>query len=208
MSREYRHVGKLLPTSPLKSHCRAPTSRAQFHWAFGKYGASRFDQERATLAASLEVLAIADREPAAGGQPPTFGLSTLAWAAYLLPGTARLANTEIKQLGGTGMALIDCPECGHRVSDKAATCPSCGFGIAMARETAAAGQELTTVQHTTKRLKTHSLISFLIGAFGTLLLLGGLFGQAPGIFAAGFLIAFVGLGWFTFTQVRVWWHHG
>lgn len=28
------------------------------------------------------------------------------------------------------MALIKCPECGHRVSDKAATCPSCGVAIA------------------------------------------------------------------------------
>jgi rubrerythrin len=24
------------------------------------------------------------------------------------------------------MALIDCPECGHQVSDAAETCPSCG----------------------------------------------------------------------------------
>ncbi|MGN0282793.1 MAG: zinc ribbon domain-containing protein [Prevotella sp.] len=28
------------------------------------------------------------------------------------------------------MAIIKCPECGHQVSDKAATCPSCGVGIA------------------------------------------------------------------------------
>lgn len=28
------------------------------------------------------------------------------------------------------MALIKCPECGHQVSDKAATCPSCGVAIA------------------------------------------------------------------------------
>ena len=27
------------------------------------------------------------------------------------------------------MAIIKCPECGHQVSDKAATCPSCGVGI-------------------------------------------------------------------------------
>lgn len=31
------------------------------------------------------------------------------------------------------MALIDCPECNHRVSDQALACPSCGFGIAMQR---------------------------------------------------------------------------
>jgi len=28
------------------------------------------------------------------------------------------------------MAIIKCPECGHQVSDKAATCPSCGIEIA------------------------------------------------------------------------------
>ncbi|MGM9702809.1 MAG: zinc ribbon domain-containing protein [Prevotella sp.] len=28
------------------------------------------------------------------------------------------------------MAIIKCPECGHQVSDKAASCPSCGVGIA------------------------------------------------------------------------------
>ncbi len=28
------------------------------------------------------------------------------------------------------MAIIKCPECGHQVSDKAATCPSCGVSIA------------------------------------------------------------------------------
>lgn len=28
------------------------------------------------------------------------------------------------------MALINCPECGHQVSDKAATCPNCGVAIA------------------------------------------------------------------------------
>jgi uncharacterized membrane protein YdbT with pleckstrin-like domain len=27
------------------------------------------------------------------------------------------------------MALIQCPECGHRISDKAKTCPSCGFDL-------------------------------------------------------------------------------
>ena len=28
------------------------------------------------------------------------------------------------------MALIACPECGHKVSDTAQTCPSCGLGLA------------------------------------------------------------------------------
>ena len=28
------------------------------------------------------------------------------------------------------MALINCPECGHQVSDQAKTCPHCGIEIA------------------------------------------------------------------------------
>ncbi|ONG55806.1 hypothetical protein BKE38_08450 [Pseudoroseomonas deserti] len=28
------------------------------------------------------------------------------------------------------MALMTCPECSHRVSDKALACPSCGYPIA------------------------------------------------------------------------------
>ena len=31
------------------------------------------------------------------------------------------------------MALIKCPECGHDVSDTAASCPSCGYGIKKAK---------------------------------------------------------------------------
>ena len=27
------------------------------------------------------------------------------------------------------MALIDCRECGHRISDKATTCPNCGAPV-------------------------------------------------------------------------------
>ena len=27
------------------------------------------------------------------------------------------------------MSLINCPECQHTVSDKAAACPNCGFGV-------------------------------------------------------------------------------
>ena len=31
------------------------------------------------------------------------------------------------------MALINCPECGRQVSDKAAACPDCGYPIASAK---------------------------------------------------------------------------
>ncbi len=34
------------------------------------------------------------------------------------------------------MALIDCPDCGHRVSPRAPTCPNCGAPIAATGRTA------------------------------------------------------------------------
>ena len=40
------------------------------------------------------------------------------------------------------MALIQCPECSIQVSDKAISCPSCGFPIA-AQNKAIAGHEIT-----------------------------------------------------------------
>lgn len=39
------------------------------------------------------------------------------------------------------MALIDCPECGHRVSTAAKACPACGFPVAEGGATAAFGAE-------------------------------------------------------------------
>lgn len=33
-------------------------------------------------------------------------------------------------MDGIDMALLDCPECQHRVSDRAMACPSCGYPLA------------------------------------------------------------------------------
>src|SRR2546430_934763 len=37
------------------------------------------------------------------------------------------------QTGGNQVALIDCPECKKRISDKAAACPDCGAPIQASR---------------------------------------------------------------------------
>ena len=39
------------------------------------------------------------------------------------------------------MALIDCPECGHRVSTAAKACPACGFPVAESGTNTSAGTE-------------------------------------------------------------------
>ena len=41
----------------------------------------------------------------------------------------RWYNMGIILRRGIFMALIKCPECGKEISDKAASCPNCGFPI-------------------------------------------------------------------------------
>lgn len=51
------------------------------------------------------------------------------------------------------MALIECPECGKKISDKAATCPNCGFPITTMATTNEAEENKET-QEQTKELTT------------------------------------------------------
>lgn len=104
------------------------------------------------------------------------------------------------------MAIITCAECGGKVSDKADTCPHCGAPVSRAKETAAAGQTITTVQQTSKKLKMHTLISLSIGIIGFLMVIGTASAeQEPS--ALGSLMALVGFVWFIVTRFRIWWHH-
>ena len=103
------------------------------------------------------------------------------------------------------MALIKCSECGNSVSDKAVTCPHCGAPISRAKETAAAGQALTTVQQTSKKLKAELLLAIGLASFGFLLL--WLEGSSSQYGAIGGGLAAVGLLWFLITRIRIWWHH-
>lgn len=104
------------------------------------------------------------------------------------------------------MALIKCSECGGQVSDKAASCPHCGAPISRAKETSAAGQELTTIQQTSKKLKLHTVLSVLIAVIGIIVLFGDSDAEGHGA-SFGALLAIGGLTWFFVTRIRIWWHH-
>jgi hypothetical protein len=107
------------------------------------------------------------------------------------------------------MALIACPECTKQVADSALSCPNCGFAIASARETRAAGAPLTTIQETSKKFKIHTIISVLAIIIGVVWLVGVPNAAEQGgesSFIAPLLI-FAGLVWFIVTKIRIWWHH-
>ncbi len=69
------------------------------------------------------------------------------------------------------MALIDCPECGHRVSDKAASCPSCGVGIRRFIEADSSDDQATTIRQIIDKLQNHSVGTVLIAVFGVSVLM-------------------------------------
>ncbi len=46
------------------------------------------------------------------------------------------------------MAMIKCPECGHDVSDKAASCPNCGYGVAANRPDGTVSIKMTVISQT------------------------------------------------------------
>jgi len=108
------------------------------------------------------------------------------------------------------MALVECRECGERVSDLAAACPHCGAPVAA--DGRAAGTALTTTQATSKQLKVHTLISVLAIIVGLVWFLVAINGEdatkTDGRSVVPAILLFFGLLGYVVTRVRVWWHHG
>lgn len=104
------------------------------------------------------------------------------------------------------MALINCTECNHEVSDKAAACPKCGAPIASARETAAAGTTLNTVQKTSKKFKLQSAFSTILIIVGIVWVFNSSQSEQTETGYPGLMLV-VGLVWFIVNRLRIWWHH-
>ena len=109
------------------------------------------------------------------------------------------------------MALISCSECGHKVSDKAAACPSCGNPLGDAvpgpivTERRSGGQTaveapVQTIERTSKKYKGAMLTGGIGIVLGLLLFMGG--AQVLG----GLLMA-AGLIYYIYGRWGAWWHH-
>ena len=108
------------------------------------------------------------------------------------------------------MALINCPECGNQVSDKAQSCPNCGVVIAGEKESKGSGTALTTVQDTSKKLKLQSLIAALCIIVGVIVAISAASASTNSSGGSTFasIIIIAGFIWFVITRIRIWWHHG
>lgn len=100
------------------------------------------------------------------------------------------------------MALVSCPECSSRVSERAASCPQCGAGVAGSR---------FHVEMTSKRLKVHQALAGLTTLVGIIWLFAGCSAameqESEGPLIAPMIVLTIGLLWVIVTRVRVWWNH-
>jgi uncharacterized membrane protein YvbJ len=106
------------------------------------------------------------------------------------------------------MALVSCPECNRKVSDRATACPQCGCPIS--QTSMQVGTE-KPIELTAKRFKLISLFSVLAVIFGLLLVV---LSTATTTSERGVPIAMVGSFLFIFglisfiiNRIRIWWHH-
>src|SRR5436190_23316763 len=98
------------------------------------------------------------------------------------------------------MALVQCGECGNKVSDKAVSCPQCGNPIAARSDIEGTGAPLMTTQVTAKKFQLQKLKATLM-TLGRLLCFAfqnPLVGIVGGFFLLGglvWLFVTVMLGW-------------
>ena len=97
------------------------------------------------------------------------------------------------------MAIIECPECGAQISDRAGNCPACGYPIAsqVRRRGWDNDVQVVTIQRTRKRYKLMSLAGSVLMILGAFAMMGG---AGSGMFTAGIMIALL-------TRILIWWHH-
>ena len=107
------------------------------------------------------------------------------------------------------MALIVCPECDQRISDRAAACPSCGYPINENRK------NTQVIEQTGKKWKIHRILASILCVIGIIIILPMIepdplanvnisLGQV--IVGMGFMGA--GLIWLVFAGFFAWWYHG
>ena len=108
------------------------------------------------------------------------------------------------------MALIKCPECGTDVSDRAESCPKCGYPIAGGGSTQAHAGKIQTIEQTSKRYKLQQMLSTLLIIGSVIVIIAGSSGNEPSSGALRFGVqgVLVGLIWFIVVRFMTWWHHG
>lgn len=108
------------------------------------------------------------------------------------------------------MALINCKECGKKVSDAANNCPYCGIVVAGISDQKAAGTPIVTTQETAKKFKLHIIFAYLLffgGCIGTWNMSAAESANEDPLFIIFRIMFVIGFFLYIYTKIRIWWHH-
>lgn len=115
------------------------------------------------------------------------------------------------------MALINCPECGTQVSDRAPACPNCAYPLRSGGSGAPASsspsqmrdERAQVIEQTSKKWKGHQLLGAALLVIGTVTCFGGAAEEGGGgtTVTVGTIMATVGLLWFIVARFGAWWYH-
>ena len=123
---------------------------------------------------------------------------------------------------GSAMALINCPECGKPVSDRALSCPSCAYPTGQVDSAEAEGKErekwrglqrifavywILGVALLLLSIPLMSIGAFALSAMSPMAMLVAVPGQTVVYGTAGVLFVVGGVG-FLMARVGAWWHRG
>ncbi|GAC08085.1 zinc ribbon domain-containing protein [Paraglaciecola chathamensis] len=101
------------------------------------------------------------------------------------------------------MALIDCPSCNKKVSDKAEECNHCGFALGQASEEDIARKRNLQKYLKSQKIQTQSMIAMLmfVTGFGFMYWGGAVPGELQYNIAVG--VAVIGFVWYIVNRVRL-----
>lgn len=101
------------------------------------------------------------------------------------------------------MALIDCPGCGKKISDKASTCQHCNFAVGQASPEDIARKNSLKKYLKRQSIQNQSMLAMLlfVGGFG-FMYWGGTT-QDDVQFKIAFATATIGFAWYIINRVRL-----
>lgn len=102
------------------------------------------------------------------------------------------------------MSLVLCEECQKEISDRALTCPHCGFSYKYEEEE----ERRITIEQTSKRWKQNYIMAFMFLIMGGAIALNGLARKNSSLIYLGFVTMFFSLIYIFYVRIRAWWDNG
>jgi hypothetical protein len=101
------------------------------------------------------------------------------------------------------MALVDCPSCNKKISDKSLACPNCGFCIGEATSEDISRKRNLQKHSKTQKIQTQSMIAMLMFVTGFGFMYWG--GAQPGDIQHNIAIGatLIGFVWYIVNRVRL-----